>query len=319
MRMDRLSIAVLALGSIVSLSACGEESTAGGDDLEETEITVGVLPLADYAAVYWAEENGHFEEEGLDVTLEPVQGGPIGIQRASTGELDFSFSNTISSTIASEEGAPITTVVLSSRLGPESNIVFVQPDSPIEDMADLEGQTLGINTTNNIGDVTFRSLAESEGVSVEPNFVEVPFNEMVEGVEAGSIDAGYVPEPFASNARQAGMREVVDLSSGVNTELPAATFVASNQFVEENPNTTEAFAQAMYAAGAEISQSEDEFREWLPEIAELPPETAQEMALPIFYEEMEVDELQSVADTLIDQGIIESFDAAEHAYVSEGE
>ena len=310
--------AVLA-GALFALSACGGSDDDGSGDAgagasdaaavstpEKSAVTVGVLPLADYAAVYWADDHGFFEQEGLDVTMQPLQGGPIGIQSVISGAVDFSFANNISTMVAQSSGAPVTIVVASSALGPESNIYVVKPDSPITSIDDLSGKTVGVNTTNNIGDVTFRALAESEGADVTPQFVEVPFNEMVAGVQAGSIDVGYTPEPFASAALAAGLRTVVDLTQGPNKGLAAASFVASDAFVKENPGTAAAFARALYAAGADIAANEAEFRTWLPGIARVPAEVAQSMKLPTFFTEIEPEELQRVVDLLDEQGLLKS-------------
>lgn len=303
----KLPLKIFGVGLCATLvTACGGTSTASDDGaLEQTEISVGALALADYAAAYWAADHGQFESEGLEVTLEPLQGGPVGIQKVATGELDFSITNAISLTLAIAEGMPVKSSVLSSGIGPDSQLVVVKEDSPIQDLADLDGQTFGVNTTNNMGDVMFEELAETEGLAAQPEYIEVPFNEMALGVQSGSIDAGYVPEPFASAAKEEGLRVVGDLGTGPNEDLPAANFITSTQFAAENPNTTAAFNRAMYAAGLEISQSEQEFRDWLPTVAELPEGVAQTMALPVFYAEMDESRLQGVADTLHRQGRIE--------------
>ncbi len=319
--------------AMLGLAACGSDddsdSNSGGGggggsadgELETTEVTVGALPLADYSALYWAQENGFFEEEGLTVTLEPVQGGPQAAQNVATGELDMSFSNTISTSIAAQSGLPIQTVVLTSALGPGGLSVYVTPDSDIQDLQDLDGATIGINATNNIGDVTLRNLLNEEGLDdVEPTFVEVPFPEMLSGVQAGSIDVGYSPEPFSSAALGAGMREIVDLTdpAGPNDGLAVSNFIASDQFIEDNPNTVAAFARAMYAAGEDIVAKEAEWREWLPTIAQVSPEVAQEIALPEFLTETDVDRIQEVVDILIEQELLEDgYDPADDTYVPE--
>lgn len=304
--------------SALLIAGCGPIAGAPQDpdgELEKTELTVGVLPLADYAAVYWARDHGFFEREGLTVELEPLQGGPIGVQKVITREVDFSFSNVISSSIAAARGAPIRTVVVTSSLGPGGLGIFVNPDSPIQDINDLDGRTISINTTNSIGDVAFRNLAESLGADVHPNWVEVPFNEVIRGVQANSIDAGYLPEPFASAAREAGLREVVPLAEGPNVGLPVSNFIASEPFLAQNPDTTAAFVRAMYAAGVDITERIDEFRAWLPGVAGVSPEVAQHMALPVFEEELDIDRLQALGDTLVDQGLLAEFDATEFAYL----
>jgi NitT/TauT family transport system substrate-binding protein len=321
MKKYHLATAAVLATFAATLTACGGDDTAAAADgeLEKTELTVGVLPLADYATVYWAEENGLFEDEGLDVTLEPLQGGPVGVQKVAAGELDFSFSNSVSAAIAQSKGVPVQTVIQSSSLGPDSMGVFVEPDSDIQDIEDLDGRSIGTNTTKNIGDVTFANLASSEGIDTAPEWIEVPFPEVVTGVQSGSIDAGYVPEPFKSAAEEAGLRQVVDLSGGPNAEFPASTFIASDSFVDSNPDTVAAFAAAMFAANAEIRENEQAFREWLPDVAGVDQATADTMSIPVFTETTDVDMLQTVADMLIEQGLVsEDYSAADHTYVPEG-
>ena len=325
----RSAVTGMAVVATLGLSACGsDEPAAGGGEgsgdggLETTELTVGALPLADYAALYWAQENGFFEDEGLTVTLEPVQGGPIAAQNVAAGQLDLSFSNTISTSIATQTGLPIKTVVLTSALGPGGLSVYVTPDSPVQSLEDLDGRTIGINATNNIGDVALRNLLNEEGLEdVEPTFVEVPFPEMLAGVQSGSIDVGYSPEPFSSAALAEGMREVVDLvdPAGPNVGLAVSNFISSDAFIAENPNTINAFIRAMYAAGEDIEANEQEFRTWLPGIANLPEDVAQNMALPDFFTETDVDEIQRVVDILVEQGLLdEGYEASEYTYVPEG-
>lgn len=310
--------AVAAIGMAALLAACssGGDANAGEDaGLEKTALTVGVLPISDYAAVYWAKDQGFFEEAGLDVTLEPVAGGPAGIQNSVSGEIDCSFANTIATLVAQDRDVPVTMVVLSSALGAETNVIMVDENSPIQSLEDLDGATIGVNTTNNIGDVAFYNLVDAEGVDVDAQFVELPFSEMIDGVKAGSLDATHTPEPFRSAALEAGLRPVADLTTGPNKDLPGAAFVCGDRFVEENPNTTRAFSQAVYDAGADMNAKESELRAWLPSIADVPEEVAQTMKLPIFYEQPEPSEATRLAELLAGQGLIgDGFDVDSSLY-----
>lgn len=301
------------LSGMALLTACGgggetAASDAGGEGgLEKTELTVGVLPIADYASLYWADEKGYFEEAGLSVEFEPLQGGPVGVQKVVSGELDLSFSNLISSTVANDGGAPVVTVVLTSSVGDGGIGVYVTEDSDINSIEDLDGKTIGINTTNAIGDVAFERHTDTFDLDVEPVWVEVPFNEMVAGVGAGSLDAGYSPEPYLSAAEDAGMRMgIVDLTEAGDRPFPISTFVSSQAWVDENPNTAAAFADAMYAAGADIAENEEEFRSWLPGVIDISEESAENMVLPVFHDELHIENVQYIVDLLLDQERIES-------------
>ena len=335
MRMRRGAAVGVAALMALGLAACGGGDSgsdsgaassgsagSGSGKLETTKLTVGALPIADYAALYWAQDKGFFEKEGLTVTLQPVQGGPIAAQQVAAGALNLSYSNTISTAIATQSGLPIKTVVLTSALGPGGLAVYVKPDSPIQSLKDLDGKTIGINATKNIGDVALRNLLDSQKLTdVKPDFVEVPFPEMLAGVQSGSIDVGYSPEPFSSAALAAGMRKIADLADpkGPNVGLAVSNFIGGDQFIKDNPNTVAAFARAVYAAGGDILKNEDAFRAWLPGIAKLPADVAKNMALPEFFDSVHVDKAQKVADLLIKQGLLQKgYDAKKFTYVPKG-
>jgi len=292
----------------LALSACGggSEGGTGSTDgtLEKTELTVGSLPLADYAALYWAKEKGFFKDEGLDVTIEPVQGGPAGVQKVVSGELDFTNSTPFGTAMAVDSGLPIRSVVLTSALADNGIGIFVPKSSPIKDMKDLDGKSIGINTTKNMGDITFNALAEDKGVDVSPKWVEVPFPEMISGVKAKSIDAGYMPEPFMSAARDGGLRQVVDNTEGPNKGLAGSTYVSSQKFLDDNPDTAAAFARAMYKAGGDLEKNEDELRAWLPSIAKLDKDLAKKLPLPTYYSSMDEKSYTEAVDILKEQKLV---------------
>lgn len=326
MKITRWKVAAMAAAAVLiatMTSACGtsgggSSAGAGGGSAGQT-IKVAVLPLADYAPVYWAKDHGYFKKEGLHVQFENLQGGPVGIQKVVTGEIQFAFSNPISSTIATSKGAPVQTVALVSGLGQGELGVFVKPNSPIKNMADLNGKTVGINTTNNVGDVTFAKLAESKGIQSKPDWVEVPFPEIIDGVKNGSIQAGYLPEPFASAARQAGLREVVNLVQGSTVGLPISTFVTSTQYASTNPDVVKKFAHALNEARDDIAANLPEFRKWLPKATGTDPAAAKAMHLPNFKVKLDVNEMQKMADFLKQLGVIKgSYDASKYTIVNEG-
>lgn len=318
--MNKLITAVTAGAAALALAltGCGgsaSTATAGNGKPEKADIKVGSLPLADYAALYWAKDKGFFTKEGLNVEIVAVQGGPVGIQKVASGELDMTNSTPFGTSMAANSGLPIKTVVLTSALADNGLGVFVKPDSPVKTMADLDGKSLGINTTKNMGDITFNNLAKAKGLTVKPNWVEVPFPEMIKGVQAGSIEAGYLPEPFASAARKAGLRQVADLTEGPNRGLAGSDYVASEKFTKSNPQTTAAFARAMYAAGADLKVNEAAQRDWLPGVAKLDPAVAKSMPLPKYYDSFQAADYAKAVEILKQQGLIKpTYKAEDHVW-----
>lgn len=310
--------ATAALAFAAACSGSADSAPAGEGEPEQTEVTIGALPIADYATLWWADENGFFEEEGLDVVIEPVQGGPVGAQMVASGELDFTTSTTFNTVSATDSGMPIDTTTLLSGSADNSIGMYVNPDSEIQGIEDLDGKTIGINNTNNTGDVTFRSLADHLGVDVEPTFIEVPFPEMLTGVQSGSLDVGYAPEPFLSAAWDAGMRQIIDLTDGPNNEIATSNLVSGKAFVNSNPNTVAALSRALYAANEDILANEQEWRDWLPSMTQMDESTAQTLPMPVFFTEMDEGAVQHIADLMIGQDIVSAdYDATEFIWTAE--
>ena len=71
---------------------------------ELTEVTVGVIPIVDTAAIWLGEEQGFFEEEGIDLDIQTTSGGAAAVPGVVSGDFDFAFGNTLSVMVAQGEG-----------------------------------------------------------------------------------------------------------------------------------------------------------------------------------------------------------------------
>lgn len=128
---------------------------------------------------------------------------------------------------------------------------------------------------------------------------------------------GYSPEPYLSAAWDAGMRQIIDLTEGPNNEIATSNIVAGKAFLNNNPNTTAAFSRALYAANEDILANEQEWRDWLPSIAHLDEGTAQELPMPVFFTDMDVDAVRHIAELMIDQEIVSGdYDASEFIWLT---
>lgn len=316
--MKKSKLRLLALSAAVALVATGCSGTPEASDEPSGDgglipISVGSLPVPDMAPIVWAHDQGVFEDHGLDVTLETLQGGPIGVQKVSTNELQFSFANPISTMIAQDGNAPVLMGGVLSVLGDEGLGIYVAEDSPVQTIEDLNGLTIATNTTNNVGDVTFKNIVADQGLDVEPVWVEVPYPEIAAGIERGSVDAGFLPEPFATAGRDAGLRRVVDLTIPPNDKLPIAVFITGNTFAAENPEIVKAFQEAIEDARAQMASDEQAVREWWPTVSQTSPEQASKMVVNDFETPLQMDVMERLSDQLKSIGLLsDDYNVAEH-------
>lgn len=294
--------ALLAVLALVGAS-CGD---SGSSELETTTMTAGALPLVDFAPLFYADTQGYFAEEGLDVTVEVVQGGPIAAQLLLAGDIQVSFNNWLSVSAAIANGAPLVVVANGTYLGDGQGGVFVNPDSTVQSLADLDGKTVATNTIGNVGDITVEALVADEGLDIDIQYVEVSFPEIIPAVQSGAVDAGFLTEPFTTFGRLSGLRSVADPYTGSAENLPIAGYVSTKDFAEANPNSIAAFRRAIEKATKELAADEGLVRGFIPQYSSVTEEAAAALVLPEYQDTLRDADLQRAADLMFQLGYLDS-------------
>jgi NitT/TauT family transport system substrate-binding protein len=312
----------VALAGIMALlvGACGDDDDDGGDaqadgeapaEAEElTTIEVGVVPVVDVAPLYLGIEQGFFEEEGLDVQPAIAQGGAAIIPAVVQGDQEIGFSNIVSLLIGETEDLPVQVISqgIQATDDPDNDTaaVAVAADSDVQDVSDLEGKTIAINTLRNISELTVTAALEGEGVDVSTiNFVEVPLPDMVGQLEAGQIDAAGLVEPFITTGEAAGHRMLIYDRVATEPEMTIATYFTSDQFLESDPEVVDGFVRAMHRSLEYATENPDEARQAIGEYTEIPPDVLEEVVLPLWQTDLNEDSIELVAELMVTYGISE--------------
>jgi len=293
-----LAVALLTLFG----AACGD---SGASDLETTTLSVGALPLVDFAPLFYADSQGYFAEGGLDVTVEVVQGGPVAAQLLLAGDIQISYNNWLSVSAAIANGAPLVVVANGTYLGDGQGGVFVTEASSIESLFDLDGKTVATNTVGNVGDITIEALIADAGFDIDVDYVEVAFPEIIPAIESGAVDAGFLTEPFTTFAVQSGLRSIADPYTGRAQNLPIAGYVSTKQFAAENPNSITAFREAIERATRDLAGDEALLRAFIPQYSSVPEAAAAALVLPLYQDTLRTADLQRAADLMFELGFLE--------------
>jgi NitT/TauT family transport system substrate-binding protein len=314
--MRRLLAPIAALAMVTTMAACGGDSSdgdgggGGGGGDEVRDIRVGVIPIVDVAPIYLGVDQGFFEERGLNVELVPGSGGAAAVPGVVSGDYDLAFGNVTSLLLASSEGLPLRIVAngVATTGDAEGDFsqVMVPADSPIQDVAGLQGQTVAVNNLKNIGEVTIRKAIEDAGGDPsDVQFVELPFPDMPAALEAGDIDAAWVVEPFVTVTRGQGARSVLAPFAEPIPDLTVATYFTTEQVLQEDPELVDAFQEAMTESLAYANENPDEVRRIILTYTQVPEAAAAEIALPSFPEEINWDSVETVAELMAQFGITE--------------
>jgi NitT/TauT family transport system substrate-binding protein len=186
---------------VLLLAACGDDGDAGdagaegeGANGEPTqEVTFGVatqaliVSLSPYTTV--PEELGYFEEEGLEVEVLGFAGGGPTVQALDAGQIDVAIPPATSLFAAVSEGSEVKsfyTQITRNYLNP-----MVPEDSPIEDVLDLEGTTIGPQSLDSANVPLIRAMVAQEGG--DPDSIDFVATggpaEAMSFLQSGEIDA----------------------------------------------------------------------------------------------------------------------------------
>lgn len=289
-------------------TATGPTATGetGGGAPEVSDITLGLLPLADIAPVYMAMEQGLFEDEGLNVEIQLVQSGATAIPALVSGELDVTFGNYVSFFLASNEGLDLRIIAEQNRATPGFSSVMTLPDSGIDEAADLEGHSVAVNALSNVAEITTRAQIADAGADPDAvEYVEIPFPDMIAALERGDVDAIFAVEPFVTLATQSlDAVEVVNPYGGRLDGFPVAGFYATAEFAEANPNTVAAFQRAMVNASELAAGDPQQVVDILPTYTELTPDLAGTLTQPEYISEIDLARLEVVADLMVEFALL---------------
>lgn len=309
MRLASLRTAGAAITLLLATTACGGGDDAGGDG--PVKVSLGYFPLVHTATAVYAVENDLFDSDVVDVELAATAGGAQAIPSLVAGEYDITYANYTSAILAAQQGLPLA-FVAGNDLGATDHGIFVQEDSDIESVADMKGGSFAVNNLQNIGTVAIGVRLEEEGLSLDDvKLVEMPYPDMGAALDRGDVDAIWQVEPFQAGALASGQRKVDDLFAGEAAELPVAGWVATKQFVQENPEAVAAIQEGLAAAAEELAGDRAALDAIVPTYTKVPEEVAAAVEPPLFQAELDEAALQEVSDLMAEYGIIdEPFDVA---------
>ena len=296
--------AALALGA----AACGEGATAEvPGDLEKPNITVGALPVVDFAALWVAQQKGLFKRHGLNVKIQVLSGGAAAAAKLASGELDFSINNYVSAIQATESGKlPLKIVQDAYQLNPDAAGVLVPKDSAIHKPQDLKGKKIAVNTLANVGQLLVTAGLQTYGIDAhDVHFKAIDFPKMVPAVQSHSVDAAWTVEPFVTQIEEKlGGRLILDSAKGSTADFPIGVYTASAAFARRNPKTYAAFRDAIAHATRMVAADRSLVEKTLPTYSKIDKKTASLIHLSTYPVSVNQQRAQQVADLMTQYGFL---------------
>jgi NitT/TauT family transport system substrate-binding protein len=254
-----IAAAIMVLASGCSMAGSHPASTLAAAKPEQADVTVAALPAVDLVALYIAQDEGLFSEQGLHVTIEKIASSQAIIASQLKGQVDITAGSYVPYISAQAAGARFRILAEASVLGPGARVLVTTADSPITTVAQLAGKKIGVNGTNSIGTLLVSSLLAENGVSPkEVDFVTDAqgFPAMPGKLQDGVWAAAFLSEPYITVAQeQYGDQVLADLDQGDTANFPVDGYVATQAWAQKYPNTAAAFVRAI-EEGQRIANSD---------------------------------------------------------------
>jgi NitT/TauT family transport system substrate-binding protein len=284
---------LISILSLIILTACGSsESSSSSSEEKETDkskakLVTNWFAQPEHGGNYAALQQGFYEEEGLDMTVEP--GGPkvSATQIVASGEAQFGYTQAEDLLIARDKGIPLVAIGAIFQKSPQ---VLITHEGTVTDFEDLNGKTVYtapgsgyweyIKSAYNLTEVKEMSYTGSLATFIE---------------DENAVTQGYVTsEPYSLDEQGVKNDYLFIHDSGFETY--GNIIFTTEKVIKENPELVQSFMNATVKGWNYYRENWDEVN---PLIQESNPE-------------LTLEKIEYGAKT--EEGLIFGGDAEEHGF-----
>ncbi|PIR50082.1 thiamine biosynthesis protein [Candidatus Peregrinibacteria bacterium CG10_big_fil_rev_8_21_14_0_10_54_7] len=229
-------IALVAIWLILSPA-----DNADNSDMERVAVRLKWLHQAQFAGFYVADKKGFYEDEGLDVALNPGGVDFPAIQMVAGGGEQFGVTGADQILIARSKGVPIVALAVIYRKSPM--VFFSLSDERITTPKDFEGHRVGVKYGGN-EELTYRALLRKAGVDAS-KIAEIPVKYDMSPLFSGDVEVwpGYaINEPIVAQERGHSVNIIWPSDYGVY--LYADALFATEELIRDRPDLVQRFVRA---------------------------------------------------------------------------
>jgi NitT/TauT family transport system substrate-binding protein len=202
-------------------------------------------PAISTVGVYFALDNGFFEEEGLEVEVIPYPGSTTATRALLSGDADIVMTGGDTAYLAWQNGAPIK--IISSPVAKGTDVMIA--NAPIDSVDDLAGKRFAISDPGSTAEILGRIVIERAGVDPESlQYVSIGSPpDRVRAMLAGQVDLTaatiLILEPVLA-AVEAGQVNVLTSFAEEFPDIPLAYNITTDNMIEGNRDMLVRFLRA---------------------------------------------------------------------------
>ena len=206
-----------------------------------------------FAPLWIAQDKGVFNKYGLAVDLKYMLSA-TGTQALLSGSVDI--VNPATELIEAGLGGARVAFII-GILNRAVLSIYSKPE--FKQLTDLKGKLLGVTLPGSTTDLAARMLLQQAGM-IPGKDIQIThlqgMPDMITALSQGRIDAGIVSAPTTLKAKQAGMKELVDITAR-NIPMIHAGLATTRDFIKSNPDKLRRYVQA-YIEANKIARTDAE-------------------------------------------------------------
>lgn len=237
------------LTGIVLAAALWPNAYAGAQ--EATKIRA-LLPIPNFdesfAPVAVAQEMGYFKEEGLDVTIIPVNGSKEVAIQVSAGNADVGLASPADAVIGMQSGTNLDVQYYSNLYYQNIWPLSVVEDSPIKSVKDLKGKKIGVLSIGSTGITFGRAYVKEAGFNPQSDVTFVPIGaggQALTAIRQGVVDALVFNDAALAKFSVLGLKTRRLPVSDELRDLPDTSILARPGNIEKKRAQLVGFARAI--------------------------------------------------------------------------
>ena len=237
-----------------TVAECCGDGAPSGLSLEKTDINIGYLNSTAHLLAFVAEEEGFFEEEGLDVTLTQFSSAAELVNGLESDKLDVAFIGSVPTLTFQSQGHDVSVFGGAMTNGHGYVIKSEYADEDELGVEILKGRNVA-SVKNSVQDAELQILLKNAGIGIGEGDDEVNivyFDSQKDAYSAlmnETIDAASAYSPYTSLAKSQGYRVVYYCAhEEALANQPCCRQVAKTSSLKDAPNTYTALERAFIKA-----------------------------------------------------------------------
>jgi NitT/TauT family transport system substrate-binding protein len=312
----RLTLTILIGASALALAACGGSnssstatsagatSNASSSSGKSTTLSVGFIPIGGAAPIIIGQKDGVFAKQHLTLKLDTLSTPAEGMANVLSGRDQIGFINPGGIAQAAEANLPIEVFAPLYFVRSDQGI-YAKAGGSIRTIADLKGKTIAVAGLKSNSEAAVLHQIQTAGVPLNSVKIELlPIADVAAAVEAGKVDAGYVVEPFITQAGSKLQPIIKAPFAGLGSPAPAAYAFVSKKWAQQNPDLFNRFKTALAAAERKAATDPAAVRSAIGTYTEIPPALLAKMALPGFGTNPAIGPLNQQLELMVKYGFL---------------